>query len=75
MNWEALGAMAEVLGAAGVILTLLYLSSQVKQSLKDTRADAIQQLSRDYASHSSEWVDRQIVARDGGARFWRYSPG
>ena len=28
MNWTAVGALAEALGAAGVILSLLYLASQ-----------------------------------------------
>ena len=30
MNWVALGAIAELLGAIGVIATLLYLSQQVQ---------------------------------------------
>jgi hypothetical protein len=32
MNWEALGAIAEFLGAIGVILTLLYLSRQIQHN-------------------------------------------
>ena len=32
MNWEAIGAVGEVVGAAGVILSLLYLSRQVGQN-------------------------------------------
>jgi hypothetical protein len=53
MNWEALGASAELLGAIGVIVTLLYLAAQIRQSLKDTRAEALQQLSRDYMTHGA----------------------
>ena len=34
MNWEALGAMAELLGAIGVIVTLLYLSRQISHNSK-----------------------------------------
>ena len=34
MNWEALGAIAELLGAIGVILTLLYLSRQIDNNSK-----------------------------------------
>ena len=30
MNWEALGAIAEGLGAAGVLVTLIYLVGQVR---------------------------------------------
>ena len=32
MNWEAIGAIGEVLGAAGVILTLGYLAFQIRQN-------------------------------------------
>ena len=30
LNWEAIGALAEVIGAMGVILSLLYLALQIK---------------------------------------------
>jgi hypothetical protein len=32
MNWEAIGAIAEGLGAAGVIITLVYLATQIRQN-------------------------------------------
>ena len=32
MNWEAIGAVGEILGAGAVFLTLLYLAIQVKQN-------------------------------------------
>ncbi len=35
MNWDALGAIAEALGAAGVVATLAYLSVQVRQNSKE----------------------------------------
>ena len=34
MNWEALGAVAELLGAIGVIVTLIYLSRQISHNSK-----------------------------------------
>jgi hypothetical protein len=39
MNWDALGAFAELVGAAGVIGSLLYLAAQVRTS---NRAAAVQ---------------------------------
>jgi cyanate lyase len=39
MNWEAIGAIAETIGAAGVIASLLYLALQVRAS---TRASAVE---------------------------------
>jgi hypothetical protein len=38
MNWEAIGALAELLGAIGVIVTLVYLAVQVRQNTRTVRA-------------------------------------
>ncbi len=35
MNWEAIGAIGELTGAAGVILTLVYLSLQIQQNSEE----------------------------------------
>jgi hypothetical protein len=32
MNWDAIGAIGEILGALVVLLTLIYLATQVRQS-------------------------------------------
>lgn len=34
MNWDALGAIAELLGASAVLVTLLYLTAQLRQNTK-----------------------------------------
>lgn len=39
MNWDAIGAIAELVGAAGVIGSLLYLAGQVRMS---SRASAVE---------------------------------
>ena len=36
MNWEAIGAIGEIVGAAAVIITLIYLASQVRTARKAT---------------------------------------
>ncbi len=38
MNWEAIGAVGEVLGAFAVVLTLVYLAVQIRQNTSSTRA-------------------------------------
>ena len=40
MDWEAIGAIGETLGAIGVIATLLYLTAQIRQNTRATLADA-----------------------------------
>ena len=34
MNWEAIGAVGEILGAIAVLVTLLYLATQVRQNTR-----------------------------------------
>ena len=41
MNWEAIGAIGEILGAAGVIITLIYLSGQIRQNNRQIKGEAI----------------------------------
>lgn len=41
MNWEALGAVAEAVGALAVLVTLIYLALQVRQARKVQLAESI----------------------------------
>ena len=38
MNWEAIGAIGEIIGAIAVFVSLIYLAMQVRGSLKQSRA-------------------------------------
>ena len=38
MNWDALGAVGEIVGAAAVLATLIYLARQVTHSVNLARA-------------------------------------
>ena len=38
MNWEAIGAMSEAVGVLGVIISLIYLASQIRQNRKAVHA-------------------------------------
>ena len=42
MNWEAVGAVAELLGAAGVIASLIYLARQIGQNSRIVEASTSQ---------------------------------
>ncbi len=39
MNWDAIGATGEIVGAAAVVVTLFYLAIQIKQSTAVSKAD------------------------------------
>ena len=41
MNWEAIGAIGEIVGAAAVVASLLYLAIQTRSNAKALRANAI----------------------------------
>ena len=43
--WDAIGAIGEIVGAAGVIVTLIYLALQIRQNSKDVRAATRQSVS------------------------------
>ena len=41
MNWEAAGALGEIIGAIAVFATLAYLATQIRQNTKAVRAAAL----------------------------------
>ncbi|NKB33665.1 MAG: hypothetical protein GKR91_11260 [Pseudomonadales bacterium] len=45
MNWDAIGAIGEILGAIGVIVTLAYLAIQIRHNTKVARAATRQAIS------------------------------
>ncbi|TXS90188.1 hypothetical protein FV139_18155 [Parahaliea maris] len=84
MDWEAIGAIAEVFGAVAVIATLAYLGVQVRQSnrlidssLAESHANAANEIARLLASDSTAatifWegleTDRENIAIEDLRRF------
>ncbi len=45
MNWDAVGAIAESVGALGVIFSLIYLALQVRQNTQQVRLSRFQEAS------------------------------
>ncbi len=54
MNWEAVGAIGEVLGAVGVIATLAYLSVQVRQNTRAIRGSTLNAVTQ-YQQFELRW--------------------
>jgi len=44
MNWEMIGAIGEVIGAAGVMASLIYLALQIRTSNRAARQATMQEL-------------------------------
>jgi hypothetical protein len=40
VNWEAFGAVADIVGATAVVVSLLYVAAQIRQSRRESRAAA-----------------------------------
>ena len=73
MNWDAIGAIAELLGAIGVILSLVYLSVQIRQNTRSARASTFQSIASDAAHFNALVVSdagftRLFIAAAGGDR-------
>ncbi len=63
MNWEAIGAIGEIVGAAGVIATLGYLAIQIRQNTQSVRASAFQEAIRDAARITEHLVHDAELTR------------
>ncbi len=44
MNWEAIGAVGEIVGAFGVVVSLLYLATQIRLSRRQSQLEATRTL-------------------------------
>ena len=62
MNWDAIGTIAEIIGAIAVVATLAYLAVQIRHGIDNDRVQGIQQLSRDWATHSALVTSDENVA-------------
>ena len=51
MNWDAIGAIGEVVSAVGVVGTLVYLAIQIRANTKESRLTATGEISREYNAY------------------------
>ena len=68
MNWEAVSAIAELIGVIGIIVSLVYLSMQIRDSNRVASAQARQSMSEFVMSIStfrSEHADRYAKLESG----------
>jgi len=65
MSWEIVSTIAELVGALGVIASLIYLASQIRQSTKVARAETTKDL---YLA--SRAAIMELAANDELAKIW-----
>jgi hypothetical protein len=61
MNWEATAAVAELLAAVGVIVSLVYLAMQIRQNTRTERARAFQEIFSGSASFADQMFSPQNI--------------
>ena len=66
VNWEAITTIAEIVGAAGVVASLIYSPVQIRQCTRVARADTTKDL---YLA--SRTVILEIAANDELAKIWK----
>jgi len=54
VNWDAIGAIGEVVGAIAVVTTLIYLSTQVRQSNRMSQAESLRSIANSFTSIAME---------------------
>lgn len=62
MNWDAIGAAGEIIGALAVIGTLVYLARQISQSVDLARASQNRSLMESYEGYNDLILANPIVA-------------
>jgi hypothetical protein len=63
MDWNMIGAIAEAIGAMGIIISLLYVASQVRQNSKLSRAATRTALADGAQRLASDVVENDDIAR------------
>ena len=63
MNWEAIGAIGEIVGAVAVIATLGYLALQMRQNTRSVRASMFQSLVEQMVNFDRSFTENPELAR------------
>ena len=56
MNWDAVSAIAEIVGAISIVVTLIYLAFQIRQSTAATISGSMHTLLDDWRKYTQTWV-------------------
>lgn len=57
MNWDAIGAVGEMIGAAAVVISVIYLATQIRKQTQEGRLAA----TRELASQTQGLIDHMIA--------------
>ena len=63
MNWDAIGAIGEIIGAIAVLITLVYLAFQVRQSNKLAKMEMHEDSISHYLQNNGNFISNVETAR------------
>lgn len=61
MNWDAIGAIGEIVGASAVFVSLVYLASQIRIQNREARAASVHEFMRDFSAAISRLIDPEMA--------------
>jgi hypothetical protein len=69
MNWEAISAIGEIVGSIAVVVTLIYLAMQIRQTNNISQFNAVKELLKQfddiYSLLATDPATRQVLAKQG----------
>ncbi len=60
MNWDAIGAIGEIVGAVAVVASLAYLAAQIRNQNRESRLAAMHEISNDFRESTSKILDGDL---------------
>ena len=78
MNWEAIGAVGEIVGAAAVVVTLIYVAVQVRQntrSIDESRELAVATAFDEHDRMFNEWYELLSSSRESAEVWYKGTHG
>ena len=70
MNWEAIGAIGEIVGAVAVIATLIYLAQQIKQQNASAKISMYESVVEGFNNVNASLADDERIARLFNTGLW-----
>ena len=61
MNWDAIGAVGEIIGALAVVISLLYLAVQIRAQNKQARLTALHEMSKEFRETTVKFANGDIA--------------
>jgi hypothetical protein len=59
MNWDAIGAVGEIVGAMAVVVSLVYLGSQIRNQVRESRVASVHEITEAFRTAITSFQDPQ----------------